>query len=254
MSALAIGGVTFICLSFAVVAGIFLRDHLPEHHLSTDSKEAIKLATAVVGTLSALAVGFFIASAKTAFDDAEAELRTSVARVVLLDRVMSHYGPETKEARRLLAELVSSRLQDAWVDQDHDDTTPDARRSDLGIEPVQDELRALSPETDAKRQLQARAIAISGEIAEAHWLLLEKGGEGLPQAFLVILVFWLALLFFTFGLLAPANATVIGMLFVCALSVGGAIFLIIDMAHPYLGIIQVSDAPLRTALAHLGRN
>lgn len=85
-------------------------------------------------------------------------------------------------------------------------------------------------------------------------MLLEKGGEGLPQAFLVILVFWLALLFFSFGLLAPANATVIGMLFVCALSVAGAVFLIIDMAHPYLGIIQVSDAPLRTALAHLGRS
>ena len=97
MSALAIGGVAFVCLSFAVVAGIFIRDRLPKHHLSTDSKEAIKLATAVVGTLSALAVGFLIASAKTAFDDAEAELRTSVARVVLLDRVMAHYGPETKE-------------------------------------------------------------------------------------------------------------------------------------------------------------
>jgi len=254
MSALAIGGLAFICLSLAAVAGIFLRDRLPEHHLSTDSREAIKLATAVVGTLSALAVGFLIASAKTAFDDAEAELRTSVARVVLLDRVMAHYGPETNEARRLLAELVSLRLQEAWVDEGHDDTMPDARRSDVGIEPVQDQLRALSPETDAKRQLQSRAIAVSGEIAEAHWLLVEKGGEGLPQAFLVILVFWLALLFFTFGLLAPANGTVIGMLFVCALSVAGAVFLIIDMAHPYLGIIQVSDAPLRTALAHLGRS
>jgi hypothetical protein len=101
--------------------------------------------------------------------------------------------------------------------------------------------------------LQSRALEVSGQIAEAHWLLVEKGGEGPPWAFLAILVFWLALLFFTFGLLAPGNGTVVCILFVCALSVAGAVFLIVDMAHPYLGFIRVSDAPLRTALAHLGQ-
>jgi hypothetical protein len=57
----------------------------------------------------------------------------------------------------------------------------------------------------------------------------------------------------TFGLLAPTNATVIGLLFACALSVAAAVFLIVDMAHPYIGIIHVSDAPLRTALEQLGQ-
>lgn len=40
---------------------------------------------------------------------------------------------------------------------------------------------------------------------------------------------------------------------VCSLSVAAAVFLVVDMAHPYLGVIHVSDQPLRTALAHLGQ-
>jgi hypothetical protein len=253
MSAIAIGGIVFVCLFLAALAGLACRDRLPEHHLNPDSRDAIKLATAVVGTLSALALGFLIASAKTSFDEAETELKTSVARLVLLDRVMAHFGPETAEGRRLLKELVETRLQ-SWGGDGGDTGSTDPRTEDRGIEPVQDELRALNPATQPQRLLQARAIEVSGQIAEAHWLLVEEGSEGPPGAFLAILVFWLALLFFTFGLLSPANGTVICIQFVCAISVAGAVFLIIDMAHPYLGLIQVSDLPVRAALERLGRN
>ena len=97
---------------------------------------------------------------------------------------------------------------------------------------MQAELRALSPDTNAQRLLQSRALQVSGDIAEAHWLFTETVGDGLPWAFLAVLVFWLGLLFVTFGLLAPTNATVIGLLFACALSVAATVFLIVDMAHP----------------------
>ena len=245
MSALTIGGIVFVFLSLAISMGMMLSLRLPHHHLGADSKDTIKLATAVVGTLSALALGFLIASAKTTFDVAEAELRTSVAQVVLLDRVMAHYGAETAGARQALAQLVEARLQQSGQGGGEIATA--------GIEPVQDELRSLIPEVEAKRLLQSRALEVSGKIAEAHWLLVEQEGEEPPWAFLAILVFWLALLFFTFGLLSPRNTTVVSILLVCALSVAGAVFLIIDMAHPYLGFIRVSDAPLRMAPENLGR-
>ena len=251
MSAFLIGGVVLLCLSGAASIGMLVRACLPDHHVSADSKDAIKLATAVVGTLSALALGLLIASAKTNFNDAETELRTSVARLLLLDRVMAHYGPETQQARGLLRKLVEERLNQAWGNAN--DATDDTSAEDLGIEPVQDKLRDLSPQTDAQRSIQARALQVSGQIAEAHWLSIEARGEGLPWAFLAILVFWLGLIFFTFGLWAPVNMTVICTLFVCALAVASAVFLIVDMSHPYLGFIHVSDAPLRDALERMGR-
>jgi hypothetical protein len=73
-----------------------------------------------------------------------------------------------------------------------------------------------------------------------------------PFRLLVVLVLWLATMLASFGLYAPANGTVVASLFVCALSVSAAIFLILEMYTPYTGIIRLSDAPLRAALANLG--
>ncbi|MGO4833961.1 DUF4239 domain-containing protein, partial [Rhizobiaceae sp. 2RAB30] len=177
----------------------------------------------------------------------------SAARLVLLDRVMAHYGPELDDTRALLRELLDKRLRLSWASGEAEQLSAKTDDKYPGIEPVQDKIRALSPQTEAQRSLQARAIEVSGQIAEVHWMMLETGIEGLPVAFLTILVFWLAVLFFSFGLLAPRNGTVVIMLFVCALSVAGAVYLIIDMSHPYLGLIYVSDEPLRAALTQLGR-
>ena len=69
----------------------------------------------------------------------------------------------------------------------------------------------------------------------------------------MVLVFWLAFIFTSFGMFAPFNATVIATLFVCALSVSGAIFLILELDHPFAGLLQISDIPLRDAIAHLGQ-
>ncbi len=163
---------------------------------------------------------------------------------------LAHYGPETADARSRLHLLVENKLVQGWGTA--------AERAGIepydenqGIEPVQGELRNLVPATEPQRLLQARALEISGLLAEAHWMFVESSSEGLPTAFLVILVFWLAWLFLTFGLQAPANSTVIGVMLVCSLSVAAAIFLVVDMAHPYLGVIYVSDGPLRAALEHI---
>jgi hypothetical protein len=231
---------------------MLLRSRIPQDHLSQDSKDSIRVATAVVGTLSALALGLLIASAKSAYDNAETELRISAAHVVLLDRLMAKYGPETKEARDRLEEIVAAHLNHVQ-DEDGDDPANSAEAFDPGVEPVQDLLRGLAPQTDGQRWLQAQALTVSGEMAEAHWLVVEAGSEGLPWPFLVIMIFWLAVLFATFGLLAPGNMTVVVTLLVCSLSVAGAVFLIVDLTNPYLGLIHISDAPMRDALVELGR-
>lgn len=245
MNPLAIGGIAFLCVFGAASTGMFLRSRLPDHHLSPDSRDAIKLATAIIGTLSALALGLLIASAKRSFDDAGTELRTMAARVLLLDRVMAHYGQETAEMRGTLRKLLEARLKEASGEGTLDEG--------LDVEPVQDALRNLTPQTDAQRWLQARALQLTGQIAEARWMRAETEAGGFPGMFLVFLVLWLALLFCSFGLLAPGNATIVATLFVCALSVTGALVLIIDMDHPYLGFIRISDAPLRLALERLGQ-
>lgn len=245
MASVALAGIVLFCLLGSAFIGMILRSHLPAAHLSADSIDAIKLATAIVGTLAGIALGFLTASAKTAFDSAEADLRTSVAEIILLDRIMAHYGPETQDARSSLAKFVTLKL---------DRQASLGFADDSALEAVQAKLRALVPATAAQRSLQARAIEVSGQIAETHWHLDETGSEVLPPPFVVVLVLWLSLLFGTFGLLAPRNMTVTITVTICAVSVAGAVFLIVDMSHPHLGLIQISDAPLRIALGELGRS
>lgn len=108
MGPFAVGGIVFASLFGGAILGMTLGAALPAHHLSSDSKDAIKLATAIVATLSALALGLLVASAKTSFDTADTQLRNSIARTVLLDRVMAHYGPETREARAQLRQVVET--------------------------------------------------------------------------------------------------------------------------------------------------
>jgi len=90
-------------------------------------------------------------------------------------------------------------------------------------------------------------------LGQTRWLLFEQSGSSIPIAFLVVLVFWLSVIFASFGLFAPRNATVVAALFVGALSVSGAIFLILELDQPFRGLIHLSDAPLRNALAQLGQ-
>jgi hypothetical protein len=85
-----------------------------------------------------------------------------------------------------------------------------------------------------------------------RWLMYEQSNASVSKTLLAVMIFWLVVVFVSFGLFAPRNATAIASLFAAALAVSGAIFLILEMYMPFSGLVQISSAPLRSALAHLG--
>jgi uncharacterized membrane protein len=84
-------------------------------------------------------------------------------------------------------------------------------------------------------------------------LNLERYKTTIPMPLLIVLVWWFAVIFACLSLFAPRNALVMAIMFACALSVSAAIVLILDMDSPYQGVIRLASAPLRDALAQLGR-
>jgi hypothetical protein len=253
MNELEIAALVFACVFGGAMLGLFLGNALPEHHLSQESKDVVKLGTALIATMAALVLGLLISSAKNSFDREDGELVQNAARAISLDRALADYGPETREIRDLIkrsyttvVEVISSgdRSQQAKM------TTPGAGAP---METVQAKLRGLSPQNDAQRGLQSRALEIAGELSSTRWLLLVQREESIPTPLLVVLVVWLAIIFAAFGLFAPRNATVIAALFLCALSASGAILLILEMNGPFTGLMKVSSAPMRDALAHIGQ-
>jgi len=246
--------VAFTCIFGGMLLGMALNARLPEHHLSNDSKDMVKLGTGMIATLSALVLGLLIASAKGNFDTMTNELRQTGMRIVLLDRVMAQYGPETRESRNLLRSGITSTLQRIWPEEVHEVAVPMAHQPGDDLEAIQDKLRQLSPQNDSQRWLKSQALQESVAIEEARWLIRGQVGQSsLPWPFLVVLVCWLTIIFASFGLFSPSNATVIFFMLVCALSVTAALFLILELDQPYHGLIKISSAPLHNALAVMGQ-
>ncbi len=254
MSPLAISLIAFGCIFGGMLLGMFLRGVLPEHHLSDESKDVVKLGAGMIATLAALVLGLLIASAKGSFDAMNSGLIQTGSKVILLDRVMAQYGPETKEVRDQLRRSVASAIEQIWSKERTGQTGMQGLDPRTGLEALQYKLQHLSPQNDAQRWLQSRALQVSADMAESRWLLTEQSGHSsLPMPFLVMLVSWLVIIFFSFGLLSPHNATVIVVLLICALSAAGSLYLIQELDRPYGGLITISSAPLRNALAYLGR-
>jgi hypothetical protein len=253
MSPLAIGAVVFVCAFGGASLGMFLGAVLPKHQVSAESKEGVRVAIAMIATLTALVIGLLTASAKGSFDTKNNEFKGMISRLVLLDRTMAHYGPETKEARNLLRQRVAARLSDVWGNATAEQIQTEAIGKGPGLEEIQDKLWALSPQNDAQRWLRSKAVEIGGDIDEASTKLLQQIDSAVQWPFLVILIFWLTVIFTSFGLFSPANATMRISLLVCAISAAGAIYLILQMDQPYSGLIKISAAPLRTALDQLGQ-
>ena len=123
----------------------------------------------------------------------------------------------------------------------------------VGAERLADAVRGLKPHDDSQGALQARAMDLTEAILQGRWLALASTGASIPVPFLAILLFWLTITFASFGLFAPRNAMVVTVLFVCALSVGSAVFLVVEMDGPFDGMLKVSADALRYAHTHLNQ-
>lgn len=254
MNPMAVGLIVFGCVFGGTLLGMYLSKRLRAHHLSAETKDVMKIALGVIGTLAALVLGLLLASAKSSFDAKGQGINQLSADLVLLDRALARYGPEARDARDLLRDTVAAAIQRVWPGERlrlANENTVDAA---AGLEAVEGRVRDLSPGTDAQRGLQARALSIISEITKERVLLLERHkATTIPIPLLVVLVWWFSIIFAGLSLFAPRNALVMAIMFACGLSVSAAIVLILEMDSPYQGVIRLSSAPLRDALAHMSR-
>ena len=241
------------CIFGGTLLGLALRKILPDHHLNAESRDAVKLGAGMISMMAALVLGLLVSSAKNSFDTTNAAIIQGSAKAILIDRLLANYGPEAKEIREGLRRNVTATLEMLWPEEFAKEADLTAfERANAG-EVLLGKVRALKPQTETQRALQTQALALLNELLLTRWLQIEQAQISLPVPFLVILLFWLTLLYTSFGLLAPRNATVVTAMFLGALSLATALFLIVEMSRPMAGAIKVSSAPMRKALEHLGR-
>ena len=252
MSALLTAFIIFAFMLSGIVLGSYLRFVLPDHHTQADSKDILMTSAGMMATLVALIIGLLVSSAKGSYDVTTASITQGGAKIITLDYYLSRYGSEAKEVRALLPQAVASAIERIWPDEStHLGANLEKMEAATEMAEVYNKIRELSPQNNSQKYLQSQALQIGADMMQSRWMLIEQSQTNLPRIFLVVLTFWLTVLFALFGLLAPRNVTAKSALFVCALSMSGAIFLILELNHPLEGTIKVSSAPLHKALALL---
>jgi hypothetical protein len=106
--------IAFACVLIGWMLGMLVGSWLPTEHMTSDSKDSLRLGMGLVATTVALVLGLLVASAKSFYDTQNNEVTQLAANVVLLDRVLAHYGPEASGSRtslRASAERWSEVLQ-----------------------------------------------------------------------------------------------------------------------------------------------
>lgn len=253
MDAAIIGIIVSTCAFTGALIGIRLSAVLPEHQLNAESRGTVKLGIGLVATMTALVLGLITASAKDSFDAVDTAVKQSAIEILTLDRVLVRYGSEASEIRKSLQRALETRIDMIWPQDSSKPINIDLTRTVSTAEGPADAIQNLKPRDDSQRALQARAGILAESLLQTRWLTIAVTGTSIPVLFLVILSFWLTITFVSFGLFAPRNGLVVAVLFVCALSVGSAVFLIVEMDTPFEGLLKVSPEPLRYAHAHLNQ-
>jgi Protein of unknown function (DUF4239) len=251
MSSIQLALLSLVSVFGGAALGIFLRAMLPQHHLSAETKDTVKLSMGLVATMTALLLGLLVASAKGSYDAQRSQLIQMSAKLAFLDRVLANCGPDASEARAVLRMGTERMIARIWPDDKsrQAELAPSASAGQAVYESIQ----KISPQTDAQRAAKTQALQTTIEIGQMYWLLFQQAGTSISTPLLIVVVFWLAIIFLSFGLFTPRNGTAITALMASALSVCVAIFLLLELDHPFSGLIGISSEPMRNTLEHLGR-
>ena len=241
---------------FAALVGISLLGGrlarlLPEEQLSADSKDAVKLAMGLIATMTAVLLGLLITSAKGTYDTAQSEVMQMAAKVALLDRVLRLYGPETMDARRAVRDAVAEGVRRTWPAKPSGRVRLDPNEQ-MG-DAVYAAIHGLSPHDETQRTLKTEATTLMSQLAELRSLLQAQAVPSVSKALLIALVSWLVIIFLGFSLVVPANTTSTLALIAGAFSVACAMFLILELDHPFAGVLRIPSDPMTNTLDHLAK-
>jgi hypothetical protein len=250
MSPAVLSCVIFALILGGIVLGALLRRTLPQHHLSKESQDVVRLGVGLIATIAALVLGLLIAAAKGSFDTQSGQVKQITADIILLDALLEQYGPEALPIRSRMRSVIGPFADRLWHENAATAAAPFAMNA--AAEGVYIAIQALSPSNDLQRSLQARAAQISTDLAQIRLLLFVESDSAIPAPFIAILAFWLIIIFASFSLFSALNVTVSAFLSLFALSASCAIFLILELSEPFTGLLKISSVPLRNALGPLG--
>ncbi|QKC83101.1 DUF4239 domain-containing protein [Mesorhizobium sp. NZP2077] len=243
--------VIFLCLAASAFASMAIWPRLPARHRDDDTNTVVRLAANLFGVMTSLMLGLMINSAKNTFESIDHNVHAYATELILLDRTLRQYGPETDTVRQPLVAYVQRVVTTS--SQNSETTIAANQLSEHLLTEIGSRLNALTPPDAVRGSLLQDGRQRLQKVLELRWILVEQSEGAIPWPLIAMLVTWLALIFASFGFRAPKNAITLATLVISAALIAGALYLILDMDVPFSGPIQISPAPLERALAELQR-
>jgi hypothetical protein len=244
-------------LAFAAIfgggmLGLLIGKVLLDRYRDDRTQKIVQSTTTMISLLAALVLGLLVAAAKERFDTSNKQIENLAADLMSLNHDLLKCGPEAKDITPLLREYVASKIAETWGrgEAGHKPGLPDPPPSQL-LENVEDKLLSLAPRSESQRLTVTRALKITDDLTMTSWVQTAQTANVIPHPFILILMLWLCVLFISIGLFAPRNAVVVLAVLVSALSIASAVAMIVDMDHPFEGMIVVSPQPMQEALARI---
>jgi hypothetical protein len=203
----------------------------------------------LVATMSVLLLGLLVNSAKTSFDTTRTEVMQVASQYRVLDRLLAIYGPQAAEVRGKLPALIEESTRRMWPDE----ANLPAPSNQKTFDSFYVGLLRLEARDNAERALKAQAVNLLLEIGQVRSLMLTESTTSISPPMLIVMVLWLVMIFLSFSLMAPANATANFALIASALCAAGAMFLILELDRPFGGLMRISSEPMLNVLRELGK-
>src|SRR5947207_12040284 len=238
-----IGFIIFAVLVASAFAAGWARRRLPAHHLTEETKSLVSVSMAVVGTITALVLGLLISNANSSFIARNGEVTTLSADLLRLDQMLRLYGPEANPARGKLLQFAERKTNDLFPKSLKDVHINNESTYEV-LKQVEYLMLELQPHDPRHQWFLQQALLHAAKIGNTHCLLGQVAGQGTPKAFVALVVFWLALLFVSFRLVAPRNLVSALTSVLCRLAVAGAVEMVLELEQPFVGVLHISPLPM----------
>ncbi|WP_028630077.1 bestrophin-like domain [Metapseudomonas resinovorans] len=249
MESLLVAAGVFICLSVASLTMMHFYPRLSLRHRDEETNTVVRLVANIFVVMTSLVFGLFINSAKNTFESIDASIHAYAADIIILDRTLRTYGSGADAARRQLTTYVREAI--ANPSRSNDALQRRVSGAVRYLDDLGDELAAISPTDRYHETMLADLRQQYHSLLQKRWQIVEQSEGNIPSPLITMLVAWMTLVFASFGYRAPHNPMVVTMLLVSALLFAGSVYLVLDMDIPFSGPIQISDEPLRRALAEI---
>ena len=248
MSSLVVSLLAFIGMAGGALGAQYFARTLAAHHVTPGTQDTVKLGVGMVAAMTSLILGLMTASVKSNFDSTDKDVHSYSLYILNLNSDLRHAGADACPARQLLMDYAIAVGRETWSDASAFPKLDRSIDSENILLDLDAWIRNWEVHTPLLTEVRVTALADLRALQTVRWTVSQEAVASVPGIFLLVLIVWLSLIFFSFGLFAPSNAVVSAFFLLCALSISGALFLILEMSGPFDGLIAVSPDPLLRAI------